>query len=327
MHGMRRLSLVAILAVASILQFATSSLAQPWPQRTVRAIVPFPPGSSPDIAARVFGERLSTRWGQAVVVENAPGADGFTGTVAFAVGRDDHSILFAPAAPISAYPLLHEKLPYDPARDAVPVVAIADTSGAIAVPASLPVATLSEFVNYANTRPNQLNWATGGGAFPILISGLLKVAKLDLTQVPYRSQNVALQDLGEGRIQMFATPMTVLLPLVQARKIRVLAVTNKTRSPLWPDVPTIAESGYPDFTFDGLIGVFAPRDTPGDRLQRLSAEIQDIAADQTVAQRLRAAGQIVRQGTRAEFDTAINEQRSKLAAILQLVGNKGSKEK
>lgn len=101
-----------------------------------------------------------------------------------------------------------------------------------------------------------------------------------------------------------------------------MAVTNKTRSPLWPDVPTIAESGYPDFTFDGLIGVFAPRGTPDDRLQRLSAEIRDIAAEQTIAQRLRAAGQIVRQSTPAEFDMAINEQRSKLSAILQLVGKR-----
>jgi tripartite-type tricarboxylate transporter receptor subunit TctC len=297
-------------------------LAEPWPQRTVRAIVPFPPGSSPDIAARVFGERLGTRWGQAFVVENTPGADGFTGTAAFAAAHDDHSLLFAPAAPVSAYPLLRDKLPYEPARDVVPIVAVTDTSGAIAVPASLPITTLGQFVSHANSRPNQLNWATGGGAFPILISGLFKVAKLDLTQVPYRNQNLALQDLVEGRIQILATAMTILAPLAQAGKIRILAVTNKMRSPLWPDVPTIAEAGYPDFTFDGLIGVFAPRGTPDDRLQRLAADIREIAADQIVAQRLRAAGQIVRLSTPTEFDAAINEQRSKLSAILQLVGKK-----
>jgi tripartite-type tricarboxylate transporter receptor subunit TctC len=97
-----------------------------------------------------------------------------------------------------------------------------------------------EFVKHAQSRPGQLNWATGGGAFPILLSGFLKAANLDLTQVPYRNQNLALQDLIEGRIQLFATAMTVLSPLAQARKIRVLAITNKARSPLWPDVPTIA---------------------------------------------------------------------------------------
>lgn len=319
MHRMKGLLISAIVAI-SILLSPISSFAQSWPQRTVRVIVPLAPGSSPDIAARVFAERLSARRGQAFVVENIPGADGLTGTAAFAAARDDHSLLFAPAAPMSAYPLLHTKLPYDPARDIVPVVAVTDTSGAIAVSASLPVTTLAEFVEYARSRPGQLNWATGGGAFPILISGLLRVAKLDLTQVPYRNQNLALQDLAESRIQMFATAMAVLSPLAQAGKIRVLAVTNKTRSPLWPEIPTIAESGYPDFTFDGLIGVFAPGSMPDDRRQLISAEIREIVADQTVAQRLRAAAQIVRQSTPAEFDAAIQEQRSKLAAILQTVG-------
>jgi tripartite-type tricarboxylate transporter receptor subunit TctC len=153
-----------------------------------------------------------------------------------------------------------------------------------------------------------------------LLSGFLKAANLDLTQVPYRNQNLALQDLIEGRIQLFATAMTVLSPLAQARKIRVLAITNKARSPLWPDVPTIAEAGYPDFTFDGLIGVFAPAGTPDERRQRIMAEAREIAADKSVAQRLRATGQIVRQSTTAEFEAAIQEQRTKLAAIIQIVG-------
>ena len=320
MHGMKRLLLIPAVAVISILPFLPSSLAQSWPQRTVRMIVPFPPGSSPDIAARVFAERLSARWRQAVVVENMPGAEGLTGTATFANARDDHLLLFSPAAPVAVYPLVHEKLPYDPTRDIVPVVAATDTSGAIAVPASLPVANLVEFVKYAQSRPGQLNWATGGGAFPILMSGFLKVASLDLTQVPYRNQNLALQDLVEGRIQIFATAMTVLSPLAQAGKIRVLAVTNTARSPLWPDVPTIAEAGYSDFTFEGLIGVFMPGGTADERRQRVAAEIRDIAADQAIAQRLRATGQIVRQSTPAEFEAAIQEQRSRLAAILKIVG-------
>lgn len=320
MYGMTRLLMVSAVAFINILSFSPLSRAESWPQRTVRMIVPFPPGSSPDVAARVFAERLGVRWGQAVVVENMPGADGLTGTAAFAHAQDDHSLLFSPAAPLAAYPLVQPKLSYNAAGDIVPVVAATDTSGAIAIPASLPITTLKEFVKYATSRRGQLNWATGGGAFPILISGLLKVAGLDLTQVPYRNQNLALQDLAEGRIQIFATAMTVLSPLMQAGKIRVLAVTNKARSPFWPDIVTIAEAGYPDFTFDGLIGVFAPGGMPGARRQRIAAEISEIAADQSVSQRLRASGQIVRQSTPAEFEAAIQEQRSKLTAILQTVG-------
>ena len=164
---------------------------------------------------------------------------------------------------MAVYPLVHEKLSYDAARDIVPVGAITNTFGAIAVPASLPDRDFEGICRICARPARQLNWATGGGAFPVLISGLLKAAGLDMTQVPYRNQNLALQDLAEARIQIFATAMTVLSPLTQAGKIRVLAVTNKASSALWPDIVTIAEAGYPDFTFDGLIGVFAPGGMPG----------------------------------------------------------------
>jgi tripartite-type tricarboxylate transporter receptor subunit TctC len=321
MYAMKHSLLIAALAFVGILSSSPSTLAQSWPHRTVRTIVPFPPGSSPDIAARVFAERLGMRWKQAVVVENMPGAEGLTGTAAFAKARDDHSLLISPAAPIAVYPLVHDRLPYDPAHDIVPVVAATDTSGAIAVPASMPITTLPELVRYAHSRPGQLNWATGGGAFPILMSGFLRGSGLDLTYVPYRNQNLAIQDLVEGRIQIFATAMTVLSSLAQAGKIRVLAVTNKTRSPLWPEIPTIGQAGYPDFTFDGLIGVFAAGGAPDGLRQFVAAEIREVASDETIAQRLRVAGQIVRQGTPAEFEAAIQEQRSKLAAILRIIGN------
>jgi tripartite-type tricarboxylate transporter receptor subunit TctC len=320
MFQIRRQTGICAAAIVAALLSSAPSDAQPWPQRTVRAIVPFPPGSSPDIVARVFAERLAARWGQAVVVENLPGAEGLAGTASFAAVRDNHALLFAPAAPIAVYPLLHEKLSYDPARDIIPVAAITNTFGAIAVPASLQAATLPELVEYARARPSKLNWATGGGAFPVLMSGFVKVAGLDMTQVPYRNQNLALQDLVESRIQVFATAMTVLSPLAQAGKIRILTVTNKARAPLWSDIPTVAESGYPEFTFEGLIGVFAPGNTPDDRRNRISIEIQQIAADQAVDQRLRAAGQLVRASTPAEFTAAIEEQRSKLAAIIRMVG-------
>ncbi len=321
MLRMKRQTKICAVAIVAALAFSTTpSYAQPWPQRSVRVIVPFAPGSSPDVAARIFAEQLGVRWGKAVVVENLPGADGLVATAAFAAAQDDHILLFSPAAPITVYPLVQEKLSYDPVRDMLPISAVAETFGAISVPASLPVTTLSELVEYVRSRPGKLNWATAGGAFPILISGLMKLAELDMTHVPYRNQNLAIQDLAEGRIQLFATAMTALLPLAQAGKIRVVAVTNKKRSPLWPDIPTVTESGYPDLAFDGLIGVFAPRGTPDDRRERISADIRAIAADQVVAKRLGATGQIVRGSTPAEFTAAIEEQRSRISAIVQLIG-------
>jgi tripartite-type tricarboxylate transporter receptor subunit TctC len=296
------------------------TLAQTWPQRPVRVIVPIGPGSSPDVAARTFAERLAVHWAQPVVIENRTGADGLTGTIAFTAAHDDHMLLFAPASPVSVYPLIQEKLPYDPVRDVLPVSTVVETFGTIAVPTSLPVANLTELVNFARTRPGQLTWATGGGAFPILMSAFMKSEGLETVHVPYRDQNLAVQDAAQGRVQIFATAMTAVLPLIQAGKIRVLAVTNKKRSPAWPDIPTATESGYPHLAFDGLIGMFAPHGTPDDRRERISADIRAIAADEGVAKRLNASGQIVRGSTPAEFGAAIEQQRATLAALAQRTG-------
>lgn len=310
----------AAAIVATVLATTASSDAQTWPHRSVRMVVPVPPGSSPDVAARVFAERLGTRWGKSIVVENRPGADGLIGTAAFVTAQDDHALLFSFAAPLTVYPAIQEKLKYDPARDVLPVSIVVETFGTIAVPVSLPVTTLPELVNYARSRPGRLNWATGGGAFPILMAGFVKSEALEMAQVPYTNQSLALQDLAEGRIQVFATAMTPVLPLVQAGKVRILAVTNKNRSSLWPEIPTVTQSGYPDIAFEGLIGVFAPRGTPDDRRARISDDIRAIAADPDVAKRLGAAGQIVRVSTPAEFTAAIEEQRLNIAAIVRRMG-------
>ena len=307
--------------IASILAFLPApSFAETWPQRPVRMIVPIAPGSSPDVAARVFAERLAVRWGQPVIVENRPGADGLIGTAAFAAAAEDHALLFSFAAPLTVYPVIQEKLSYDPVRDVVPISTATETFGTISVPASLPVATLSELVALARSRPGQLNWAAGGGAFPILFAGFVKAAGLDMVQISYRDQNLAIQDLAEGRIQVFATPMTPLLPLVNAGKIHVLAVTNKKRTPLWPDIPTVTESGYPDLTFEGFIGVFGPRGIPDDRREHISSDMRAVAAEHAVAERLAGTGQIVSGSTPAEFSAAIVEQRARMETIVRLIG-------
>lgn len=321
MGRMKPCSFACVISIASALVFLTTpSFAQPWPQRPVRMIVPIAPGSSPDVAARMFAERLAAHWGRPVVVENRPGADGLTGTAAFTATPEDHTLLFSFAAPLTVFPVIQEKLPYDAVRDVVPISTATETFGTISVPASLSVKTLSDLVALARSRPGQLNWATGGGAFPILMSGFMKSAGLDVVRTSYRDQNLAIQDLAEGRIQIFATPMTAVLPLVNAGKIRALAVTNKKRSPLWPDIPTATESGYPDLTFDGLIGIFGPRGIPEDRRERLSVDMRRIATDNALAQRLAGTGQIVRGSTPAEFSAAIEEQRAKIEMIIRLVG-------
>jgi tripartite-type tricarboxylate transporter receptor subunit TctC len=320
MRWMEHVAKSIAVALAALVLFAAPSSAQPWPQRPVRLIVPFAPGSSPDVAARAFAEHLAIRWGQPVIVENRLGADGLAGTTTFATTPDDHALLFQGAAPISVYPFIFEKLGYDPARDLLPVSIAVETFGTISVPVSLPITSLAEFVTFARSRPGKLNWATGGGAFPILTAGFAKFAGLEMTHVPYRDQNLALQDLAEGRIHLFTTAMTAILPLVQGGKVRVLTVTNKKRSPFWPEIPTTTEGGYPDIAFEGMLGLFASRNTPADRRESIASTVRAIAADPAVAKRLGTSGQIVRGSTPADFAAAIEEQRSRISAIVQLVG-------
>jgi tripartite-type tricarboxylate transporter receptor subunit TctC len=291
-----------------------------WPQRAVNLIVPIGSGSGPDIAARIYAEQLAARWKQPVVVENRAGAEGLIGVTAFAGLRDDHTLLFSPAAPITVYPFTREKIAYDPDRDLVPISSAANTFGVIAAAASANVRSVPELVRLARAHPGKLNWASGGGAFPLLFSGFAKSAGLDLTRVSYRQQNLGIQDLAEGRIQVFASTLTALLPIAQAGKIHLLAVTNKRRAPIAPDVPTTIEAGYPELEFDGLTGFFGWRDMPAVLRDRIASDVRAVAADTGVAERLAKAGQIVHAGTSEEFARAIDEQRNRMAAIVRLVG-------
>lgn len=276
--------------------------------------------SATDVAARGYAEKLRNRWKRRVVIENRAGADGLIGVAAFAGMRDDHAFLFSPAAPISVFPFTQEKLAYDPARDFVPISWAIDTFGSIAVSASLKVASLAELVTLAHAQPGKLNWSSGGGAFPTLFAGFARSTRIDVVRVSYRDQNLAIQDLAAGRVQILATTLTALLPFAQAGKIRLLAVTNKRRAPIAPDVPTATEVGYPELEFEGLVGFFGGRDMSLSLRDQVSADVRAVSADPTLIERLGAAGQIVRGSTSAEFADAIEEQRAKIESIVRRVG-------
>lgn len=300
----------------------TTVAADTWPQRAVRLVVPFGSGSAPDVAARLYAERLAVRWERPVIAENRPGAEGLIGVTAFADMRDEHALLFSPAAPISVFPFIQDKLRYDPARDFVPISSAIDTFGSIAVSSSLKVASLAELVTLARSQPGKLNWSSGGGAFPTLLAGFAKTEALDVVQVSYREQNLAIQDLAEGRIQILATTLTPLLPPARAGKIRVLAVTNKKRAPIAPEVPTAGEAGHAELEFEGLVGFFGWRDMPAALRDRISADVRAVAADPVVARRLATAGQVARGSTSAEFAGAIEEQRAKIEALVRFIGGR-----
>jgi len=314
-----RVAIPAATFIAALALSAWPAAAETWPQRTVHVIVPFAAGG--DAIIRLFAEPLAKRWKQPVVVENRPGAEGMVGVSAFTGMHDDHVLLFFSAAAITTFPLIHERLPYDPARDIVPISSAADTTVSLEASESLKTSSLDAFVAVARARPGKLNYyGQNGGSFALLLPGFVKSAALDMIQVYYREPALAYQDLAMGRIHLMMATLGGAISRAQSGAVRLLAVTNKRRAVLAPELPTMIEAGYPELEFEGLQGFFGPRDMPAGRQNRIAADVRAVAADPGVAGPLAAVGIYVRGSTPAEFAAAIEEQRAKMASLAKSLG-------
>lgn len=307
------------LAVTAALAFPAS--AQTWPQRSVRFIVSLGPGSGADIGARLLADRLTVKWKQPVVVENRPGGDAVIAINAVIGARDDHTLLYTPTSSFTAHPFQMAKMPYDP-TELGPVARVSNTVIAIAVPASSKITSVADLVALIRAQPGKLNYSAATGLLDFVFEGYFKSAGLAITRVPYRDVVTPTTDLAEGRIQAYVVGLPVVQAQVQAGRVRLIAVTNATRAPAQPDIPTVAEAGFDALTIDGLIGLLGPRDIAADVRNRIAADIKEVLADPSVASKLVATGQIVSPGTAAEFASSIDAQRAKLAAIVKRLGIK-----
>ncbi len=312
--------LATVILSANPMQAQTSQ-APAWPQRPVKFILPLGPGSGADIGARLLADRLSMRWGQSVVVENRPGADGIVAITAFINARDDHTLLFGPSSSFVGHPYLHDKVPYD-VRELAPIARVSSTLVTVGVPPSLNVTSLTDVFALARAQPGKLNWATITGVTDIIVAGFLKSAGLEMTKVPYRDMVQALNDVTEGRIQLYVAALAIVQAQMQAGRVKVLAVTNRTRAPAAANIPTVTEAGFPALSFDGLVGLFGPPDLPDDLRARVAGDVRTVLAEPAIATRLNATGQVVVPGNAAEFAAAIEEQRAALAASAQALGIK-----
>jgi tripartite-type tricarboxylate transporter receptor subunit TctC len=307
------------------LQALGSATAQTYPQRPVRFILPFGPAAGVDITARLLGDKLSTRWGKAVVVENRPGGDGLVAINAFISANDDHTLLFVPASTYTAHPYTKDKVPYDAEHDLLPIVNVTVIVIALCVPEALNVKSLREFVELARAKPNTLNVSAAAGNSDFILSGFIKTQNLPVTRVPYRDIQQAPSDLAENRIQLLMSSYATMLPLVQAGKGRVLAVTSRKRVGIAADVPTVAEAGFPYLGLDSLIGIYGPRTMTPEVREKISADVREVVtADPTIAQRLAATGQVVDVRGPAEFAAGIKEIRDQLADIAKTLGIKAA---
>jgi len=315
---------VAGLLLGAISCWSSAALAAEWPHRTVRLIAPFSAGGGADFSARLFAERLSKRWGQPVIVENRPGADGMIGVSAFLGTDDDHTLLYAVSAVFTVHPITQAKLPYDPVRELVPIASTSDVVLAIAASEKNSIRSLDDLVQTARAQPGKLNWAGSLGLPPFVVGGFLKTSKLDLAFISYRDLAPALQDLGEGRIDVFVHALGVIMPQVHSGRARLLAVASEVRVPLAPDVPTVTEAGYPELRMDGVVGFFGKRGMPDALRDRIASDIRTVAGDPGIGERLAAVGQAARPGTAAEFPALLDRYRRRLADLAKTIDFKAT---
>jgi tripartite-type tricarboxylate transporter receptor subunit TctC len=307
---------LALMAVAAVTLVASAETK--WPIRPVRFILTLGAGSGSDIGARLLADRLTQRWGQPVIVENRPGGDAIVAINAFVTAHDDHVLLFSPTSSFTAHAYLHDNLPYQPS-DLVPITRVSNTIITISVPASLNVNSLKELAAMARAEPGKLNWAGVTGALDFVFAGWLKQEGLNINKVPYRNPVDAANDLAEGRVQVYEAALAIVRPQLESGKIKLLAVTNSVRAPTQPNLPTVAEAGYPALTIDGLVGLFGPTGMPLELRQRITADIRAVV-DPTIEDRLTITGQLTNLGGPGEFGKSIDEQRAKIADFAKQLG-------
>ena len=273
---------IAAFAAAALVATLPAAAADWQPTRPLRIVVPFAPGGQPDLVARALADPLAKALGQAVVVENRPGAGGNIAAEAVAKSAPDgHTLLMGTNGPLAVSPALYRNLAYDPLADLAPVTLVGTSPNLIAVNPSLAVSSLRELVARAKAEPGKLNFSSvGKGSISQLSMELLNsVAGMRTVHIPYNGGAPAVTALIAGDVQILSLNPTALIPQVEAGRLRVLAQTSAKRSPLIADVPTVAESGYPGFEAGVWMAVMAPARTPPEAIRRLNAELVKIIRD------------------------------------------------
>jgi tripartite-type tricarboxylate transporter receptor subunit TctC len=322
--GLWRLAMGALLAF-SALAAAPMAGAQTYPAKTIRIVVPFPPGGATDILARAVAQKLTDAWGQAVVVDNRPGAGGNIGSELVAkAAPDGYTLEMGTVGTHAINASLYAKMPYDHVKDFAPVILVAGVPNVLVVNPSLPVSSVQELIAYAKANPGKLNFASSGNGTSIHLAGeLFKVmAGVQMTHIPYKGSAPALQDLIGGQVQLMFDNLPPSLPHIKAGKLRALAVTSATRSSALPDTPTIAESGLPGFEASSWFGVLAPAGTPPAIIARLNAEIGAWLASAEAKEKMLALGANIGGGSPEDFARHIAAETAKWQKVVKASGAK-----
>jgi tripartite-type tricarboxylate transporter receptor subunit TctC len=308
------------LFIACVLIFASPALAETWPARPIRMIVPFAPGGGGDVVGRTIAQRLSERLGKPIVIDNRGGAGGTLGVdLAAKAAPDGYTILLGNVGPIALGPSLYSRLPYDPVRDFAPVTMIASFPNILVANPALPFKSVPELVAYAKSRPGTLNFGSAGSGTSTHLAGELfkSVAGIDVVHVPYKGGAAALTDVIAGQVAYYFGTLPSSLPLARAGKLRALGVTSLKRSPAAPEVPTIAESGYRGFEMAAWYGLLVPEGTSRDIIAKLNAAALFMLALPDVKERLAQDGSEPMGNTPAEFGAYIKAEIAKWTAVVK----------
>ena len=319
--------LVRLTAAGVVLALTGVAAAQPvYPNKPIRFVVPYPPGSGTDIVARLLGQKLTESWGQQVTIDNRPGAGAIIGVDAVAkAAPDGYTIGIADTGPLAINPALYPKLPYDPVRDLAPVTLVANLPFILVVHPSVKAANLAELIALAKSSPGKLNYASvGNGSAVHLATELLKTrAGIDLTHVPYKGSAPALNGVLSGEASLMFVNLLSSTQLVAAGKLRALAVGTSKRISAAPELPTVAEAGVPGYEFQAWFGVVAPAATPRPIIERLSQELRRIIALPDVRDRLLNQGGFEPVGSSAEsFAKLIQTDMDKWGKLVRETGAK-----
>jgi tripartite-type tricarboxylate transporter receptor subunit TctC len=310
----------AILFGLEVAMFAavTASAQDAYPSKVVKIVVPFAAGGSTDLLARNLAERLGESWKQAVIVDNRAGAGGVIGADAVAKSKPDgYTLLLGTVTTHAVAQTLYPKLPYNIQRDFVPITELVTIPQLLSVHPSLPVSSLQELVAYAKSKPGEIAYNGSVGTTPHMSMELLAArADIKMLPVPYRGSGPAMTDLVAGQLQASFDVVMTTLPYMQAGRLRVLAVTSAKRSPLLPQIPTVAESGYPGYESDVWFGLFAPAGTPPLIVSRISADVRTVLTEPKMRQKLEATGFSIVASSPNEFAVRVRDDIQKWRKVI-----------
>jgi len=318
-----RLAANLFAALAVLLAAQTASAQSSYPNRAVKILVGFTPGTAPDLAARMLADRFAEVWGTPFVVENIPGAGSNIATEHVAkAAADGYTLLMGGNPSLVISPSLYETLPFDPLRDFAPISQVFIAANVLAVPSVLPVKTVAELVALAKAEPGKLTYGHAGvGTSQHLAAELFKYrAHVDIAAVPYRGTTALMPDLLANRITMSFANIVNVVPLAREGKLRALAITSIKRSALAPDLPTMAESGFPGFEAVPWFGLLAPTGTPKDVLDKLHGETVKALAMQEVRRKFDELGLEPVGNTPAEFTAIIRKETPEWAKVIKDAG-------